>query len=655
MKSAFAKLLEKNPTQSSEIAFRAGGNGVPILTRASGCSVNGVQNMGLPGGNMPTPGGGNNKTTLGIYRMGESDGNGGPSAIIGNPGDIFPPNPPIERMYPERTFANVGNNVYQPHNNDVATHALLRRLGDQQFKAVANAPFEDYRAQQRLARDLDEASRNASLSDLGTSREIIRNLAAERRQQNEDDYMRKMLDAGATPEAARKEIEDVRNAKAIQEAKKVEDRSYQAKTLISRIAMARGVTPMVREPLNHSSSIDNPQRSQAMSQAMGMPGEGFGTSPLDMNRQFMTPDFYKKFLRKSNISQEASDEATAFSQLITGSGAQDAIPPPSSGSFSMATLRGQERQNQIELAAEGLASRLETLRARGERIIKPIPANVVGKKELDALYERKKKKAGNKVLYSLETIQDMSNLQLLIALNIATIIRRDGIAELKRLLLEAGVLGVGEVPASDLTTKLKGIVQAMNGNEPNIEIPFRSDTTALPNARLLTILNDIKTSNSETLAREARTAGEVYLREINADDIPFAEGPTMVLAPEETATTARDEFPIPGAPGPRRRNPVPSAPRGLAPNKGRVRRGPGIREQADKALAGTKISTALGKQFRKKAVKGVMSQMLDQTEFDAIDSLTVDGLKTELRAAGLSTTGNKPELRERLKAQFNTE
>jgi hypothetical protein len=82
---------------------------------------------------------------------------------------------------------------------------------------------------------------------------------------------------------------------------------------------------MVQEPLNQSSSIDNPQRSQAMSQAMGMPGEGFGTSPLDMNRQFMTPDFYKKFLRRSTVSQEASDEATAFGQLITGSGDVDKL------------------------------------------------------------------------------------------------------------------------------------------------------------------------------------------------------------------------------------------------------------------------------------------------------------------------------------------
>ena len=116
MKGAFAKLLQMNPVQSSTVEFRAGGNNVPILTRASGQSTEGFQTMGLPTGSRPMPGGGANKTTLGIYRMGEDDGIGSGSAIIGNPGDIFPPlNAPL-RTYNQRTFENVGNNVYQPED-----------------------------------------------------------------------------------------------------------------------------------------------------------------------------------------------------------------------------------------------------------------------------------------------------------------------------------------------------------------------------------------------------------------------------------------------------------------------------------------------------------------------------------------------------------
>jgi len=542
MKAAFAKMLEKNPVESSHIAFRAGGNGVPILTRASGQSTSGYQTMGLPDGSKPMPGGGANKTSLGAFRMGDQDGNGPASAIY--PGEIFGPPGQPDREYPERTFANVGNNVFQPDGNDLATHALLKRLGDQKFKAVANAPFEDYRAQQRLAKDLEEVSRNASLSDLGLSREIIRNLAAERRQQNEDDYLRKMLDAGATPEAARKEIEDVRNANAIQEAKKVEDRDYQAKMLIQRIAMSRGVTPMVREPLNQSSSIDNPQRSQAMSQAMGQPGEGFGTSPLDANRK--TPDFFKKFLRRSNISQEASDEATAFNQMLT----EGEIPLPASSSFSLATLKGQERQQQVEMASEALASRLDTLRQRATRIKLPLPSPIVGKEILDALYKSKAKSAGNRVLYSPETIQDMNPLQLLLSINWSVQHEANGFNNLKR---EVGkyTWGTAEKPSDTWVIDLKKVAYALNKGSYDARIPFASASIPFRLSTFINILNDIKTTSSPDLRREIEQGRVQLLKEINSDEIPLTEGAPMAMvgARNTTRKNTMAQAPIPGAPG----------------------------------------------------------------------------------------------------------
>jgi hypothetical protein len=548
MKAVFAKMLEKNPTQSSTVAFRAGGNGVPILTRASGQSTTGYQTMGLPDGSRPMPGGGANKTVLGIYRMGEADGNGAPSAIIGNPGDIFSPIELPDRVNPERTFANVGNNVFQPQGNDLATIALLKRLGDQQFKAVSQAPFEDYRAQQRLARDLEEASRNASLNDLGMSREIIRNLAAERRQQNEDDYLRKMLDAGATPEAARKEIEDVRNANAIQEAKKVEDRSYQAKTLISRIAMARGVTPMVREPLNQSSSIDNPQRSQAMSEAMGMPGEGFGTSPLDMNRQFMTPDFYKKFLRRSTVSQEASDEASAFSNLLTGAGNEDQLQNLQSG-FSMATLKGQERQQQVEIASEALASRLDALRQRQNRIKLPLPRPAVGKDIIDMLYKSKTKVAGNRVLYSPETIHDLNPLQLLLSINFNVQQFENGFQKLTNEVRKY-TWGSTERPSDTWLIDLKKVALAMNRREQDVRIPFASASLSVPTSKYIDLLNDIKQGAIPQLRRDIEQGRVELMREINADELPLegVAGPPLEGRGAVNTTRSRRRLPAEVAP-----------------------------------------------------------------------------------------------------------
>lgn len=553
------KLLEKNPVESSHVAFRAGGNGVPILTRASASSTSGYQTNGLPDGTRPMPGGGANRTSLGAYRMGETDGIAPPSAIYA--GDIFGPIGQPDRVYPERTFANVGNNVFQPQNDDLATHALLKRLGDQKFKAEADAPFEEYRAQQRLANDLNEVSRNASLADLGLSREIIRNLAAERRQQNEDDYMRKMLDAGATPEAARKEIEDVRNANALQEARKVEDRGYQAKMLIQRMAMKRGVTPMVQEPLNQSSSIDNPQRSQAMSQAMGMPGEGFGTSPLDMNRQFMTPDFYKKFLRRSMVSQEAGDEQQAFNQMLT----EGEIPAPSQGSFSMATMRGQERQQQVEMASEALASRLDTLRQRSVRMKFPLPKPIFAKEVLDLLYRSKAKNPGNRVLYSAESIQDMNPLQLLLSINWSIQHEANGFNNLKR---ELGkyTWGTEAEPSKNLITDLKKVAYALNKNNFDTRIPFASSSVPFSNAKLVAILTDLKTTNSPELRREIEMGRQDLMREINSDEIPMTAGDVIDLVFRPSGSRSRRpsvqqpisdtvtgnpmaQAPIPGAPG----------------------------------------------------------------------------------------------------------
>jgi len=491
------------------------------------------------------PGGGANRTVLGAYRMGDQDGNAPGSAIYS--GDIFGPIGQPDRVNPARTFENVGNNVFQPPGNDGATIALLKRLGDQQFKATSQAPFEDYRAQQRLARDLDEASRNASLSDLGTSREIIRNLAAQRRQQNEDDYLRKMLDAGATPEAAKKEIEDVRNANALQEARKVEDREYQAKTLISRMAMARGITPMVREPLNQSSSIDNPQRSQAMSQAMGMPGEGFGTSPLDMNRQFMTPDFYKRSLRRSTVSQEASDEASAFSNLLTGAGNEDQLQNLQSG-FSMATVRGQERQQQVEMASEALASRLDALRQRQNRIKLPLPKPAVGKDIIDMLYRSKTKVAGNRVLYSPETIHDLNPLQLLVSINFNVQQFENGFQKLTNE-VKKYTWGSSERPSDTWLLDLKKVALAMNRREQDVRIPFASASLSVPTSKYIDLLNDIKQGAIPELRRDIEQGRIELMREINTDEIGLAPGPPFVGGGARANTTrSRGRLPAEVAP-----------------------------------------------------------------------------------------------------------
>jgi hypothetical protein len=190
---------------------------------------------------------------------------------------------------------------------------------------------------------------------------------------------------------------------------------------------------------------------------------------------------------------------------------------PTNTAFSFATLKGQERQNQIELAAEGLESRLESLRARGRRIKKPLPDIVVAKDILSRLYSDKTKKAGNEVLYSLETIQEMSYLQLLIALNTATVNSTRGYADLTSKLGEFKIPTSQEITPADsnlLTKNLKELVQFVNKNEPNIEIPFASASAKITNKQIADILLAIR-SDAQLKTRIA-TAHKAFVLLISA-------------------------------------------------------------------------------------------------------------------------------------------
>jgi hypothetical protein len=547
MQAAFAKLLLTKPVQSSQVDFRAGGNGVPILTRASGQSTAGYQTMGLPGGNMPYPGGGANKTTLGSIRMGDDDGSSPASAIVGGVGEIFFPYRAPDRVYPERMFSCVGNNVFQPPD-DIGTVELLRKLGDQKFKAKALAPFEDYARDQRLAKDIEEASRNASPADAGLARDILRSMAAERRAQNEADYLRKMLDGGATPEAAQAEIQNVRNANALQEAKTVNDREYQSKLLLQNLAKSRGITPMVREPLNQSQAIDNPQRSQAMSQAMGKPGEGFGTSPLDANRVAILP---KDKTRRPLTAAEAEDEAIAINNMITASDGRDRLNLSNMASgYSMATLRGQERQGQIEKASEDLAARLEAIRQRAVRIKYPLASPVVAEEIISKLYSEKAKKAGDEVLFTPETIDELNPLQVLLSINNSVQTQPNGGKALTDA-LKLYNFGTPQRPSPNLLKDLKEIAAYMNGGEQNVRIPFASANTVIPVAKLVDLLNGMKSGSADMASKVKAGRAKLLLPPPSPvkDDDSVPEVPLARRTREdaEDVTPAMAKRQLPGA------------------------------------------------------------------------------------------------------------
>lgn len=390
-------LLLKNPIPTRQ-DFAAGGSRLPILTRNPTQSTAGFQTFGLPGGGI-------NRTSLGAIRMGDDDGNGPASAIVGGPGDIFFPFRAPDRKYPSVMFEQVGNNVYQPDTvqRAAATEALLKSVGDKQFKATEAAPFEDYFATQRLARDVDMASRNAGLEDLGHSREIMRSLVAERRKGDEDDFLRRMLDAGMTQQDAQMEIDNVRRANALQEARKVEDRTHQSKLLIQRIAKSRGILSSVNEPLTTSGAIENPQPNERMADMTGQPENAYGSSPLDRDRIFKTPEFYRKMLRRTALTQEAGDEMSALANAAAQ--ATGPVPTP-------AMLQGLERQDAIERKRDSVAARLETAGTR-RLIVGKMPSIL---EPFDSILSGIKKAGSSTRFREVET-EDLFSFNAILALN----------------------------------------------------------------------------------------------------------------------------------------------------------------------------------------------------------------------------------------------
>jgi len=527
------KSLLANPIRTSS-QFAAGGDRIPIQTRSSGQSVRGFSTQGLPIG----------MTKLGAYRMGDSDGIAPPSAIY--PGDIFGPIPTRDRQYPQVTFENVGNRVFQPEDDTHKLHALLKALGDQKFKYDVNAPFADYFAVQRLAKEADEASRNASLEDVGHARGILRNLVDTRRKQANDDYMRKMLDAGMSIENAEDEIENVRRSHALLEARKVEDRTYQSKILLSRLAQSRGITPNIQEPLTSTSAIEAPQRSQALSSMMGMPGEGFGTSPLDTSRQFLTPDFYRRFLRRSRLTQESGDEQAAIASLIAGGEtAGDEVGTleeyvddmgvtrtknignVTASAVTAASLSGASRENAIENIREMYASRVESMRKK--KVLLPLPPILFGERVIAPLYSRRSKEPGDKARFSVEVYADLPVFQQILAINQMVSVNPDNLARLKRF-LQTKVLtkntARGVMPSDNIRDILAEAGNSLLSDSMNVRIPYVGENVETGPEMLVRILEEFQNlpkTDFDAMRRDASSYSREYESILVGEEIPAGE------------------------------------------------------------------------------------------------------------------------------------
>ena len=524
MKSA----LLKNPIPTERIFFRPGGDGVPILTKNSSQSVMGVQSFGLPSGN--STGGSANKTFLGSIRMGDDDGNGPASAIVGGPGDIFFPYRAPERKYPQVMFESVGFNLFQPETIQAAasTSALLKAIGDRKFKATEAAPFEDYFATQKLAKAVDDASRNAGLEDLGYSREIMRNLVASRRKGAEDDFMRRALDAGLSAADAQTEVDNVRKANALMETKKVDDREYQSKLLIQRIARSRGIMSAVNEPLTSSGAIENPQLNERMADASGQPENAFGSSPLDRDRVFMTPDFYKRMLRRTGLTQESGDMMAALATATAQ--ATGNVPTPS-------MLAGIERENAIERSRDAVATRLDAATNR-KRTMLPLPP--IAEPFSDILRPAYRNKApGTLARFRDEEIQDLSAFGLFVALNQAIALEPANVTRLRSILVSERLnesSRIGDVPRRDIRGLLREITIAIVGT-PELSIPFGGESRAIDDNAIYNILSRIRgSSRGDIQAIQTEMSGYGALVEEALRGLPAG---AQLPEPEDTRSAAR--------------------------------------------------------------------------------------------------------------------
>jgi hypothetical protein len=527
MKSA----LLKNAIPTERIFFRSGGDGIPILTKNSSQSTAGVKSYGLPSGN--SAGGSANSTFLGSIRMGDDDGNGPASAIVGGPGEIFFPYRAPDRRFPNVMFESTGFNVYQPETLQAAaaTSALLTAMGDRKFKATESAPFEQYFATQKLLKEANDASRGAGLEDLGHTREIMRSLVAERRKVNEDDFMRRMLDAGLSAADAQQEVDNVRKAAALQEVRRTDDRPYQAKLLIQRMAKARGVISSVNEPLTSSGAIENPQPSQRMADASGQPENGFGSSPLDRDRIFLTPDYYKRFLRRSTMTQEAGDEMAALATATAQ--ATGPIPTPS-------MLRGIERENAIERSRDAVASRLDAASNR-KRTMLPLPP--VAEPFVDILRPAYRDKTpGSMGRFKDESIQDLSAFASFVALNQAIALEPAKLTLLKRVLANKQLTEKGrrgedtEIPRRDIRELLRELTIEVVGT-PELSIPFGGESRAIDDRTILNVLARIQGSSpGDIRAIQSEMRGYGALLEEAFQGLPAG---AQLPEPIDTRTEAR--------------------------------------------------------------------------------------------------------------------
>jgi hypothetical protein len=242
---------------------------------------------------------------------------------------------------------------------------------------------------------------------------------------------------------------------------------------------------------------------------MGRPGEGFGSAPLDTARKFLTPEYYRRFLRRSNLTQGVADEMTAAAQLGAEGEAFATLP----------MLQGREREIALEQAKESLARRIENVKK--VRVMISLPPILFAENVLQGLYESAGKKPGDSARFQKDDIQEMSGLKLLLAVNQALALDPDKVRMLRSLVqgvrLREPVSRAGDSgkPLDTLRDTLRLIARNLNDDKDTIMIPFTNvsrGVTAEDIARAIEMYQGLTTVELRGLEREATA----YYNELDA-------------------------------------------------------------------------------------------------------------------------------------------
>ena len=456
------------------------------------------------------------KTSLGNYRMG--------NAVY--EGMNVPPIEIKQNVAPEVKFQVTGFNVFQPTNTDVATASLIAKLGDQKTKYARNDPYAKYMAYKKLENDLKEAEKGASPNETGVLRDILRDAVEKRRTQNEQDFLRKMLDSGVSMEDAKDEIENVRRSNNQKEASLVDDRLYQSKMAIKNMANRRGVASAVLEPLSHSGAIMNPQTSELLANAGGNPERGFGNSPLDIDRLYKSPAYYKRFLRKTGLSQEQADRDAAYNNAI---GQGDVTLQ------SLSQLPAMERATNIMNMRENVAANLDRLRNKQDKNMSLIPPTLFANNIVAAINQDMNKKPGDKVVVRPVSFQKLSPAHLLYGINY--LINRFGNGEnVVRLRNKLQVLlSSGGFNPNIIKTNLIQIATELTpeGSEfAKLPIFAGAVDKQISEDEMVSIARSYLKSNTSSMKQTASRYEQVLMEEIDLDTmLPTAQGEGIGVAP----------------------------------------------------------------------------------------------------------------------------